>query len=70
MKNELKEETQKLMGQMLDLDVPKIPIIVGKWKKMVTLKKSTKTELDIEDIGLEDEKKAAPAAAKKGDLVN
>ena len=72
MKEELKKEEKTLRDEMMNRNISAVPVIVGKWRKRVTLKKKPEScELQIEDEGLDDAgdpadvKKKEPATAAK-----
>lgn len=56
MKEELKKEETMLLSDMLKLKIKVVPVIVGRWKKRVELKKKPESvTIDIVDVGLEDD---------------
>ena len=55
MKEELKKETKTLQAEMVKLKIPVVPVIVGNWKKRVTLERTSETfKLKIIDEGVDD----------------
>jgi hypothetical protein len=55
MKEELKKEERTLLDEMMNRNIPFVPVIVSKWRKRIELKKKPEScELSIVDEGLDD----------------